>query len=86
MEAKKVEALLALARDQLGIKENPPDSNRVLPLGDTPSYAPPSWAAWFRWASSLPRASVTGPSQPCSLSPFRRRGCPSRPGPPPAPP
>ena len=30
MEAKKVEALLALARDQLGIKENPPDSNRVL--------------------------------------------------------
>ena len=30
MEAKKVEALLALARDQLGIKENPPDSHRVL--------------------------------------------------------
>ena len=30
MEAKKVEALLALARDQLGIKESPPDSNRVL--------------------------------------------------------
>ena len=29
MEAKKVEALLALARDQLGIKESPPDSNRA---------------------------------------------------------